>query len=366
MKTDRIDYPFFIIVLLLVSVGFVIFSSAALGLLVRDGASFSSVAAGQILFGIVGGGIMLVFLSRLNYKIFSRFSIIFFILALLLTWLTFVPGIGLELKGAHRWLQLGGFTFQPAELLKCATVIFLASYFAANYKRISTIRYGLVPFLLILACATLPLALQPDNDGLMILVFAGAAIFFAAGGRVMHLLGLFAVGALLATAVIFMRPYLMERILTFIDPSRDPQGAGYQVQQSLIAIGSGQIFGRGFGQSIQKFSHLPEPVGDSVFAVAGEEFGFAGAVLLVLLFLAFFASGLRIAVRASDRFGGLMTVGLVTLITSQSFLNIASLLGLFPLSGLPLIFVSQGGSALLVALAEVGIILSVSRKIKAV
>jgi len=366
MKLERFDYTFFFIVLALTVVGFTIFSSAALGLLGRNGAPFSSVASGQVIFGIVGGSIALLVLSRLNYKLLAKFAIPFFVFALLLTWLTFVPHIGMEFKGANRWLNLGGFSFQPAELLKFASIALLASYYAANFKKIDTIKFGLMPFVIIVGLASLPMALQPDNDGIMVLVLACGAVFFAAGGRIKHFLVLFIAAALFASVAYATTPYVRDRVQTFLDPSRDPQGAGYQVKQSLIAIGSGQIFGRGFGQSIQKFSHLPEPVGDSVFAVAGEEFGFAGATLLVLLFLAFAAAGLRIAVRAGDRFGGLIVLGVVIIITVQSYVNIASLLGLFPLSGLPLIFVSQGGTALLVALAECGIVLSVSRKMKAV
>jgi cell division protein FtsW len=158
-----------------------------------------------------------------------------------------------------------------------------------------------------------------------------------------------------------MRPYVMDRIMTFADPGRDPQGAGYQINQSLIAIGSGSMFGRGFGQSIQKFEYLPEPIGDSIFAVYGEEFGFAGTTLLVLLFAAFAFRGLRIATHAPDLFGMLLVVGIVTLVVAQAFLNIAAMLAVAPLSGLPLPFVSHGGTSLLVTLAAVGIVLNVSK-----
>lgn len=365
MKPGRLDYPFLIVVLLLASTGFLIFSSAALGLLAREGASFSSVAGTQVLFGILCGLIAMWVASRIDFKLLRRFSIYIFGLTWLSAWLPFVPGIGLALKGAHRWIELGGFSFQPAELLKVGTIIMLASYFAGFANRAHTVRQGLVPFLGIVGFAALPLVFQPDHDGILILAIAGASIYFAAGGRFLHLLMLAAIGALAAAAFMFSHPYVMDRIETFLDPSRDPLGSGYQVTQSLIAIGSGEMFGRGFGQSIQKFAHLPEPIGDSVFAVAGEEFGFVGASFLILLFVAFAAAGLRIAALASDRFGGLMVVGLVMHIVSQSFINIASMLALFPLSGTPLIFVSHGGTALLIALAEAGIILSVSRRLRA-
>jgi cell division protein FtsW len=166
------------------------------------------------------------------------------------------------------------------------------------------------------------------------------------------------------TVLAFVRPYVMERIKTFINPSSDPRGSSYQLQQSLIAIGSGGAFGRGLGQSVQKFNYLPEPQGDSIFAVIGEEFGFLGTTLLLTLYVFFAIRGFKIALRAPDTFSRYLVVGLVTLLTAQSFLNIASLVGLFPLTGVPLVFISHGGTALMVALGAVGIILNVSRYTK--
>lgn len=363
-KPQSIDIPFLSVVILLTCTGFLIFSSAALGLLARDGATFASVAANQALLGVVGGLIALTFFAKTDYRLLSRFAIPFYVGAFILTLLTFAPHIGLALKGAHRWIVIAGFSFQPAELLKLATVVLLASYFAKNYKHVGTLKRGLLPLFGVLALSAMPMALQPDNDGILILTAGAVSVFFAAGGKIRHLLSILLLAALGAAIALMMRPYLMSRVTTFLHPDRDPSGAGFQVQQSLIAIGSGGMFGRGFGQSIQKFSYLPEPIGDSVYAVAGEEFGFAGSVFLVLLFLAFIAAGLRIAASATDRFGGLLTIGLVMLIGSQSFLNILSLLALFPLSGLPLIFVSHGGTSLFLALAESGIILSISRRRK--
>jgi cell division protein FtsW len=364
-RSKTVDIPFLAVVILLTATGFLIFSSAALGLLARDGATFASVAATQALLGVGAGLIACAFFARMDYRVFARFAIPLYVAALFITCLTFIPHIGLALKGAHRWIVIGGVSFQPSELLKFATVVLLSSYFAKHYKKVGTLREGFLPLVGILGLSALPLALQPDNDGILILAAGSVAVFFGAGGKLRHLAILVAFGVMAAAIVLISRPYVMDRVTTFLHPERDPSGAGYQVQQSLIAIGSGQMFGKGFGQSIQKFSYLPEPIGDSVFAVAGEEFGFAGSVFLVLLFLAFVAAGLRIAAAAPDRFGALLCLGIVILIGSQSFLNIISLIGLFPLSGLPLIFVSHGGTALFLALAESGVILSISRRRKA-
>ena len=186
---------------------------------------------------------------------------------------------------------------------------------------------GIGPLAIVAGSAALILLIQPDTAGVIIIGAASVAILFAAGGRVSHLLLLALIGALAVGAAAYERPYIAQRIETYLHQTSDPQGAGWQIQQSLIAVGSGGLTGRGFGQSIEKFSYLPEPSGDSIFAVAGEEFGFIGASVLVLLYLAFGLLGLRIASRAADPFGGLIATGLVILIIGQSFFNIASALG---------------------------------------
>ncbi len=360
------DIPFFLVVCALLVFGLLIFTSAALGLLAHSsGANFTSVAVSQLLQGLLCGGLALFLLSRVDYRKYKKYTPHFFAAALFLTALTFVPHIGLSLKGASRWIAVGGFSFQPEEILKLATILFLAAVYSANFKTVHTFKHGIVPLAGIAGSAALLLFLQPNTAGVIIIGMATVGMFFAAGGRVRYIVILLLAGVVAIAIAAFLRPYVAQRIETYLHQSADPQGSGYQIQQSLIAIGSGQLAGRGFGQSVEKFSYLPEPIGDSIFAVAGEEFGFLGTTLLVLLFAAFGILGLRIAARAPDPFGGLVVVGLVILIVGQSFFNIASNLGLVPLIGVPLIFVSHGGTALAMALAEVGIILSVSRKMRA-
>jgi cell division protein FtsW len=359
-----LDTPFFLVLLCLVVFGLLIFTSAALGLLARGGATFTSVAVSQLLLGFLCGGLALIVLSRVNYRVWRPYTPYFFGFALLLTLLTFVPGVGLTLKGAARWIVMGPVSFQPAELLKFAVVLFLAGIYASRFRQVHTVRGGILPLILVGGVSAAVLLIQPDTDGAAVILLAAALMLFAAGGRLWHLAALALIGCLVLGVAVYERPYLAERFVTFLNHSQDPQGAGWQIDQSLIAVGSGQLTGRGFGQSIEKFSYLPEPIGDSIFAVAGEEFGFVGSVVLVLLFAAFALLGLRIAARAPDPFGGLLVVGLIVMIVGQSFMNIASTLGLIPLSGLPLIFVSHGGTSLAIALAEVGVILSVSRRMK--
>lgn len=360
-----IDAPFLIVLCVLVVCGLIIFTSAALGLLARgSGATFASVAVSQLLLGLICGTIACTFFALLDYRWWRNYTPYFYIGALALTLLTFVPGVGLELKGAARWVQIGGFSFQPEEILKFATVAFLAALYAAKFKTVTTFRDGMLPLICVAGTSAFILILQPNTAGVIMIVATAGGMLFAAGGKISHLvlLGLTGVAAVIGAALFY--PHVADRIATFIDQTGDPHGSGWQIQQSLIAIGSGGLAGRGLGQSVQKFSYLPEPIGDSIFAVAGEEFGFIGGITLLLLYTLLAMLGLRIAVRAADPFGGLLVVGLVILIIGQSFFNIASTVGLVPLVGIPLIFVSHGGTALAMALAEMGVILSVSRRMR--
>lgn len=360
-----VDVPFLITLSVLVVSGLIIFTSAALGLLARgSGATFTSVAVSQLLLGLVCGSVACFFFAHFDYRIWRKYTPYFFAGAFILTIFTFVPGIGVSLKGASRWIDIAGISFQPEELLKFSVVAFLSAIYAANFKRVGTIRGGIVPLVLVAGSSAGLLILQPNTAGVIVIVATAAGILFAAGGKLWHLGILALMGILAIAGAAFVYPHVGDRITTFINQTEDPQGAGWQIQQSLIAIGSGGTFGKGLGQSVQKFSYLPEPIGDSVFAVVGEEFGFVGSVFLLLLYVAFGLLGLRIASRAPDPFGGLMALGLVILIIGQSFFNIASIVGLVPLVGIPLIFVSHGGTALAIALAEVGVILNVSRRMK--
>jgi cell division protein FtsW len=361
-----VDRTLLILTVTLVVVGFFIFSSASLGLLARDGARFSGVAVNQLLFGILGGLVLMGITSVIHYRFWRQYAFYICLGAMLLTLGVFIPGIGFEHGGARRWIEIGSFSFQPAELFKIAFVIYIATWLSGMKHAVHSFIQGTLPFLGFIGGAGIIFLLQPDTDTFLIMATASVAIFVIAGGR-MRDVCIMAVSAILLLVILALfRPYIKDRILTFVDPSRDPQGAGYQIKQSLIAIGSGGVFGRGYGQSIQKFEYLPEPIGDSVFAVYGEEFGFVGSFFLLLLFVSFTIRGYRIASRAPDLFGMLLVAGLITLIVAQTFLNIASMLGLAPLSGLPLPFISHGGTALLMTLGSIGIVLNVSKYQKAV
>jgi len=221
--------------------------------------------------------------------------------------------------------------------------------------------FGLLPLIISLALISFLLLKQPDTKNLVIILIASLVIALVSGMPWKYLIGLFIAAVLGLTVLVCFKPYLIDRVQTFVEPNRDPTGSSFQLQQSLIAIGSGGIFGRGLGQSIQKFSYLPEPQGDSIFAVIGEEFGFIGSVAIIILFAIFALRGLKIAAKTPDLFSKLLTTGFIMLIITQSFLNIASIIGILPLTGVPLVFMAHGGTSLLVSLAEVGIILNISK-----
>ena len=358
----NVDRVFLSIVVVLIAAGFFIFISSSLGLLARDGARLGAIAFNQLVFGVLVGAGLCFGAAKIQYRSWRRYSLFIFLGSLIFTSLVFVPGLGLEHGGAKRWINIGFTTIQPAELLKIAFIIYFATWLGGARSRLAEIKYGLLPLFIFLSIIGGILLLQPDTDTFLVIVVSALAMFITAGGKWRDVIILTFIGLIALAALAFFRPYIGERISIFLNPALDPLGAGYQIQQSLIAIGSGGLTGRGFGQSIQKFNYLPEPVGDSIFAVAAEEFGFMGSVLLIAIFVAFAIRGFHIAARAPDAFGASLTVGLVVIITTAAFMNIASMLGLIPLSGLPLPFVSHGGTALLTTLFASGIILSVSRK----
>lgn len=356
-----VDRFFLLTTVVLVLFGFLIFSSASLGLLAREGVQFSNVAVSQFFFGVCGGGVALLLFAKIPYRSYRKASPYLFLASLVLTALVFIPGLGYEANGATRWLSIFGLSLQPAEVLKITFVMCLAWYFSVYHRRMGSLRYALGGLAIMLALSGAVLLFQPDTGTFLILGMTGVAMTLSAGIAFRHLAVLGAVLLLAVALLAVSRPYLLERVMTFVHPTEDVSGAGYQLKQSLIAIGSGGFAGRGYGQSVQKFSYLPEPIGDSIFSVAGEEFGFIGTVGILMLFFAFGLRGLYIGSRAPDRFGGLLVIGIVILILTQSFMNIGSMVGLFPLTGEPLPFISHGGTSLLIALTGVGMVLNVSR-----
>ena len=358
MKIDRF---FLIIVGLLLVIGVLMFVSASLGILAKSEATFFSVLFSQLVLGLGLGLVGMYFCYKINYKFWRKYALLIFLASILLTAAVFIPHLGSSHGGALRWLKLGPISLQPVEILKFGFIIYFAAWLSWAKNKVQDFKFGILPFGIMLAIIAVILLKQPDTKSFILIVVTGILMLFISGVPLKYILGLGAGALFLLATLVFFKPYLQERVKTFINPSNDPRGSSYQIQQSLIAFGSGGIFGRGFGQSIQKFNYLPEPQGDSIFAVLGEEFGFIGAVGTIFLYLLFTLRGFRIANNSPDYFSRLLVFGIVIMITVQSFMHIASVTGVLPLTGVPLVFMSHGGTSLMIYLMAVGIILQISK-----
>ncbi len=356
----KIDRLFLLSVTLLAISGFFIFASASLGLLARDEAIFQSIALKQLI-NLFLGIFAFIFISRINYNKLKKYAFYIFLSAIILNLLIFIPQLAISHGGASRWIDLGFISLQPSEFLKITFIIYFSAWLSGLKGKVLEFRYSALAYIVIMTILGAMLVFQRDTDTFIVIAITGLIMLFISGAKVKHLIILISFIVLISLSYIFTHGYAMQRVITFFNQGSDAQGAGYQIKQSLIAIGSGQMTGRGFGQSIQKFNYLPEPIGDSIFAVMAEEFGFIGSVLLIVLFLLFLIKSTKIATLAPDSFGRLTVIGIAILIIIESFMNISSMLGLIPLSGMPLLFVSHGGTALIVILGATGIIANISR-----
>jgi len=362
MKKNKIDKIFLGIVLALVFIGLITFTSASLGIYAKNETKFWGVIFSQFVLGFLGGLVVLFIGLKIPYKLLKKYSLLLFILSIILTTLVLIPGIGQTHGGASRWIDVLGYSFQPVEFLKIGFIIYFAAWLSWVKEKVKDPLFSFLPLIILLGIITGILIKQPDIKSILLITITALIMLFVSGAPFKYILGFLGLAVIALIILVSFKPYLKERINTFINPNENSQSSSWQSQQALIAIGSGGIFGRGLGQSIQKFNYLPEPQGDSIFAVIGEELGFLGSFVLICLYLAFVLRGYRIAIRnAPDAFGKLLVIGFVTIITAQSFLNIASIIGVFPLTGVPLVFISHGGTALLLSLGMVGIILNISR-----
>jgi cell division protein FtsW len=354
------DYVFAGLLGVLILFGLVVLSSA--GSVIgfqhhNDSYYFLKKQSVSLLVGLVGA-----FLAyRFGYKRLFKLSVPIFIIGLVSLVLVFLPGIGSLFLGARRWIHIGPIPFQPSEFVKLALIIYLAAWFAQREKRLTNLQEGLIPFLVTLASVAGLIILQPDLGTTMIVILTGLVMFFVAGGSSKHLIALLLIGAVMIGLLIKIAPYRAERFTVFLNPALDPQGSGYHVRQSWMAIGSGGWFGQGLGHSKQKYNYLPEPAGDSIFAVMSEELGFVMVGLFIFAWTVLVSRGIKIARDAPDSFGRFLGIGIIAWLGLQAFINMAALTGLLPLTGIPLPFMSHGGSALIMNLIAVGILLDISR-----
>ena len=364
-----IDLPFCLLVLLLTAIGLVLLLSASFpsAYYETDGQDPMHYFVRQGVFAAMGIAAMFL-IGRINYQRFRGAAKLMLYLAIILLVLVIIPGnpVGITRNHATRWLGVGElFTFQPSEIAKLAVVIYFSDSISKKKDKMHTTRYGIAPYLLIMGVIAVLMMLEPHLSGTVLILGTGAVLMLVGGINWAWVIA--AVGG--AGGVLFLMmsgiiQYGQSRIAMWQNPFIDPRGDGYQLSQSLIAIGSGGLLGVGLGKSRQKFLYLPEEHNDFIFAIICEELGLIGATIIMLLFAALILRGYWIALHARDRFGSLLVVGVTTLIAMQTFLNIGVVTGLLPTTGISLPFFSYGGTALSMQLAEMGIVLSVSRQMK--
>ncbi len=347
----------------LVLFGFVMLASASYPLALDrfdDGYYF---LVHQLIFGLLPGAVGFFVASRMPYAVYRRYAGVMLVVSLALLVLVFIPGIGLTYGGSQSWISVGAFSLQPSELVKLTFLFYLAAWLEKRSEReLHDFSQGVLPFLCVLGAVALLLIKQPDTGTMGIIVAMALSAYFVAGAPLRYLAFFGALGVGFLALLIKLTPYRADRFTTFLHPELDPQGVGYHINQALLAIGSGGIFGRGYGHSLQKFQYLPEVAGDSIFAVMGEELGFIFTVGFLALYTAFIFRGLKIADRAPDQFSRYLVVGIMAWIGVQALVNVGAMVGLLPITGVPLPFVSYGGTALAVSLTAMGIVANVSRQ----
>ncbi|MBB6673220.1 stage V sporulation protein E [Cohnella nanjingensis] len=314
----------------------------------------------QLLFAALGVAAMFVTMN-VDYDRFRKWALPGLLICFGLLLLVLVPGIGNVRGGARSWLGIGSFGIQPSEFMKLAMILFLARYLTERQERLVSFTSGLLPPLAILGSAFGLIMLQPDLGTGAVMLGASLLVIYVAGARLSHLGGLALLGVAGFVGLIAAAPYRLLRITTFLDPWKDPLGAGYQSIQSLYAIGPGGLVGLGLGMSRQKYNYLPEPQTDFIFSILAEELGFIGGTLLLLLFLLLIWRGMRVAITISDPFGSFLAAGIVGIVAVQVLINIGVVIGLMPVTGITLPLVSYGGSSLTLLLTALGILLNLSR-----
>ena len=364
------DFPFFLIVMILLVVGIIMMFSAGYAWAIEEGGSGTEYVRKQLIMAIVGL-VGMFFASFFDYH-WLRKPIIaygFYIMCLVLLVLCLVGPFKDPHNFSNRWVKFGGFSFQPSEIMKLAIILLFAYLISVNYSKMKYFKYGVVPFLLFLGAVVGLMMLQPHLSGTIIICAIGIIMMYVGGTRFKHLLLLAVLGLIALGIILFVLielkdfSYFEKRILSWTDPfNEEAKDDTWQTRNSLIAIGSGGLFGLGLGNSRQKFLYLPEAKNDFVFAVVCEELGFVGAIMVIILFLLFIFRGLYIATKAPDKFGMMIALGLTVQIGLQALLNIAVVTNTIPNTGVSLPFFSYGGTALIMQLVQMGIILNISRQ----
>ena len=329
----------------------------------------------QIFFGLIPGLILGIIAFFIPLAFLKKWAPVLLLINLVLLIMVFLPKIGISSGGSSRWVDLGIVSFQPSEFLKLSFILYLGAWLSIKRQKtkikkpklnISFLtgpeaKESFLPFLMILGMISLILILQPDISTLGLIILTGILMYFLAGTSIWHTVLMIPIGLASLFTLIKIAPYRMQRFMVFLDPELDPMGIGYQIRQASIAVGSGGLFGVGLGMSGQKFGFLPRSMSDSIFAITAEEIGFIGSLILIFLFLVLLIRGFKIAKKSQDKFCQLTAAGISFWIITQAFVNIGAVIGLLPLTGIPLPFISCGGSHLIVELIAIGILLNISK-----
>lgn len=359
-STGSRDYVITFCVASLVIFGLVMLASASsnLGKLKFDDSYYY--LKHQLLYGLSIGIVGFLLASKIYYRYYEKIAIFLLVISIVLSALVFTP-LGIDAGGAERWLGLGPISFQPSETLKITFIFYLAAWLGNNLKRTKSFSKGFLPFLVVSGIVSGLLIKQPATSAAVLLMAIGLIIYFVSGARLSYILAAIAAGGVALAIIVLITPYRLTRIMSFLNQDANPQVEGYHINQAKIAIGSGGLWGVGYGQSAMKVKYLPEPIGDSIFAVAAEEFGFAGSLTLIMIFLILSFRILWLARKVQDKFAQLLLTGFGSLIALQTFVNIGAISGILPLTGMPLPFISYGGTALAVFMTIGGIIVNISR-----
>lgn len=356
---NKPDYLLLIVILALLLMGMImVFSSSYVWAEYKFDDTFYYLKR-QMLFATLGL-VAMFFVMLIPYYTWQKYAKLILLVCFGLLILVLIPGIGLIRGGAQSWIGIGAFSIQPSEFMKLGLIIFLGSILATNQKYITSFRKGFLPCLLLVFTAFGLIMLQPDLGTGMVLVLTCMVMIFVAGARLSHFIGLGLLGILGLVGLIASAPYRIDRITAFLNPWEDPLGDGFQIIQSLYAIGPGGLLGLGMGNSLQKYFYLPEPQNDFIFAIIGEELGFIGGTGIIILFLLLLWRGIKISLEAPDLFGRLVALGIVSMLVIQAMINISVVIGLIPVTGITLPFLSYGGSSLTLTLCSVGILLNIS------
>ncbi|MFP4015655.1 MAG: stage V sporulation protein E [Halanaerobiales bacterium] len=355
------DYILFFVVITLMAIGLIMILSASSIRALADYNDSFYLFKHQLVWSLVGIGAMLVFMN-IDYHLYQKHAMLVLLIIMIALVLVLIPGIGRVAGGSRRWINLGPIGIQPSELAKLGLVIYLSAYFAKKGERIKSFTGGLLPPLIILGVIFLLILMEPDLGTAVSIAGTFFIMIFAAGANGSHLFLLVLASIPMLGFFIYSEPYRKERFLAFLNPWADPLDTGYHIIQSLLALGSGGVFGVGLGQSKQKFLYLPEPGTDFIFAVLGEELGLIGTLLVLLLFFFFAWRGLKIASSVPDMFGSMMAVGITAMVIIQAMINIGVVTSSMPVTGITLPFISYGGTSLVIMLSAVGILLNISRQ----